>query len=75
MVEEILADLNVSAESAIVVGDTEFDLEMASLAGVAGIGVTYGAHSQERLEKQSPLFCVHAANQLLDRIKVLACKD
>lgn len=55
MVEEILHECGMEADSALVVGDTLFDLEMASNAGVSAVGVSWGAHPVERLESGRPL--------------------
>ena len=49
MLQELLALHNVSPEQAVMVGDTEFDMEMAVNAGVPRIGVSYGAHEAKRL--------------------------
>jgi len=32
-----------------MVGDTEYDMQMASHAGIDALGVSYGSHSEERL--------------------------
>ncbi len=42
MLEEILAETGVSAERAIMVGDTSYDLEMARTIAMPRIGVSYG---------------------------------
>lgn len=55
MLEEILVDLDTAPHRALVIGDTEFDLQMAQNARVPAVGVSYGVHPRERLEKQSPL--------------------
>ncbi len=49
MLEEILQELSVDACDALMVGDTEFDLQMARHASVPAIGVSYGAHARSRL--------------------------
>ncbi|MBV1882634.1 MAG: HAD-IA family hydrolase [Pseudomonadales bacterium] len=72
MLFEILDELALCPESALMIGDTEYDLEMASLASISSIGVTYGAHSLERLERHGPIFCVDEPIRLLDQIKLLA---
>lgn len=54
MVLELLSELAVSREQAVMVGDTSFDLDMATNAGIAGVGVSYGAHPVERLQRCSP---------------------
>ena len=41
-----------------MVGDTEYDLEMAARIGVKSIGVSYGAHAPERLWQHSPIAVV-----------------
>lgn len=55
MLEEILVDLDTEAHRALVIGDTEFDLQMARNARVPAVGVSYGVHSVERLSGQQPL--------------------
>ena len=55
MLEEILVDLDTEPGRALMVGDTEFDLQMAANARVPAVGVSYGVHPVERLAKQSPL--------------------
>lgn len=55
MLKELLAETGFSAAEAVMVGDTEYDLEMAQRAGMASIGVAYGAHAVERLAKWDPV--------------------
>ena len=70
MVMEILEELKAPSHTAVVVGDTEYDLEMAASAGVARIGVTYGSHSQDRLEKHGPIGCAQDVPELMQMLKV-----
>lgn len=49
MVLAALAESGVPAQRAVMVGDTEFDMQMAASAGVAGIGVDWGYHPPERV--------------------------
>jgi len=49
MLHELLTHFNLPSGMACMVGDTEFDMDMASRAGVERIGVSYGAHSADRL--------------------------
>ncbi|MBF1800504.1 HAD-IA family hydrolase [Alloalcanivorax profundimaris] len=65
MVEELLLELAVRPERALVVGDTSFDLEMARSAGVDRVGVSYGAHPVDRLMTFEPLAVIDALPQLL----------
>jgi len=49
MLEDILTDLNTGPERALVIGDTEYDMQMAANARVDALGVDYGAHAAQRL--------------------------
>lgn len=49
MLHEILDVLDMPVGTAVMVGDTSHDLNMAANASMAGLGVTYGAHSEEEL--------------------------
>lgn len=64
MLEQILAELNISPEHAIMIGDTEYDLNMATNAGMKSIGVTYGAHQEERLRACQPYALINDFYQL-----------
>jgi len=55
MLEEILTDLDTPPERALVIGDTEFDLLMAANAGTPAVGVSYGVHDEQRLQRAAPL--------------------
>ena len=55
MLLEILDELGVAAGEALMIGDTEYDLQMASNAGVRSLAVGYGAHEPERLASHGPL--------------------
>ncbi len=59
MLEEILAETGVKASEALMIGDTEFDLDMGRRAGMDVIGVSYGAHHEDRLTKYDPVLMVH----------------
>ncbi len=65
MVLELLEEMAVPAERAIVVGDTTFDLEMARNAGVDRVAVSYGAHPVDRLLPCEPLAVIDRLNDLL----------
>jgi phosphoglycolate phosphatase len=54
MLEEILAETGHPLEAAVMIGDTEFDLEMARRAGMASVGVSYGVHEHARLLRHEP---------------------
>ncbi len=54
MLHELLDELATPAQGAVMIGDTEYDMAMAREAGVARIGVDYGAHAAERLRLYAP---------------------
>lgn len=66
MLEEVLAELKLMPEEAIMVGDTEYDLNMATNAGMKSVGVTYGAHEKSRLQACQPHALISNFNELLD---------
>ena len=58
MLIEILADLNLSVDKAIMVGDTSYDIEMANNIGMDSIAVTYGMHDREHLHPLTPRYLI-----------------
>jgi phosphoglycolate phosphatase len=57
MLEEIMGELGVIPEKALMIGDSPFDLQMARNARVASLGVSYGAQPEENLVPHEPLAC------------------
>ncbi|MBB3330052.1 phosphoglycolate phosphatase [Halomonas campaniensis] len=66
MLEELLAELGVGVEEAVMVGDTEYDLEMARALGMDRVAVTWGVHAPERLAASRPAFTAEAMPELFD---------
>jgi len=64
MLLDILEYLGVSANEAVMVGDTEYDLMMARNAQVAGVGVCGGAHERPRLLACGPVVCLERTTDL-----------
>ena len=64
MLLELLDELGVSADRALMIGDTEYDLLTARNAGVDALAVCYGAHAPERLLALGPLACLAAIDAL-----------
>jgi phosphoglycolate phosphatase len=50
---------------AVMVGDTSFDIEAATLAGIDSVGITVGAHGMEKLVQSEPSFIINRMNELL----------
>ncbi len=64
MLQEIMAELEVSNSETLMVGDTDYDLQMANNAGVASVAVSYGMHEKDRLLKCRPLVCLDDLSEL-----------
>lgn len=69
MLQQLMQQLNFATADTLMVGDTEFDLAMACNANVRSVGVSYGAHSVEQLQKHQPLYIL---DQLIDLPALLA---
>lgn len=57
MLHELMLELGAEPERTLMIGDTSYDLQMASNASVASLAVTYGAHPETELKKHQPLAC------------------
>ncbi|KAA0011404.1 HAD-IA family hydrolase [Billgrantia pellis] len=66
MLEELLIELDVPIEEAVMVGDTEYDLEMARALGMDRVAVTWGVHAPERLAACRPVYTAGAVEELFD---------
>jgi len=64
MLEEILVDYNTQANKTLMIGDSEYDLQLAKNAKVDGFAVSYGVHGLLRLLKQDPVGFIDDINQL-----------
>lgn len=66
MLQELMAQLGTSPERTLMIGDTTHDLLLASNAGTASVGVSYGAHDHAAFEAHGPLFVAHSTRELHD---------
>lgn len=66
MVLAALAETGVEPANAVMIGDTEFDMQMARAAGVRSIGVSWGYHTADRLDGADVV--VHEVAQLAEAI-------
>ncbi|MGD8587227.1 MAG: HAD-IA family hydrolase [Chromatiales bacterium] len=64
MLEQILDELGVFPHEALMIGDTEYDLQMAAHAGLSSLAVSYGVHGVERLLRHKPLACLAAVTEI-----------
>jgi phosphoglycolate phosphatase len=68
MVERALAETATGAESAVVIGDTVFDMEMANNAGVAAIGVAWGYHDVHELRAAGAVVVVESFGDIVPAV-------
>jgi phosphoglycolate phosphatase len=64
MLEQLLEEFEISAEQALMVGDTEYDMEMAQLIHMPRLAVSYGAHEADRLLKYRPVACIDCFSKI-----------
>jgi len=55
MLNEIMDFVGVEANETIMIGDTEYDLNMALNAGCDSIGIAHGTHDESRLKECKPI--------------------
>jgi len=55
MLDELMDNLVVLPERTLMIGDTNYDLQMAKNAGVDAIGVTYGAQKSDVWQNLDPV--------------------
>ena len=65
MLLEIMQELGTAAENTLVVGDTEFDMQMAHTAGCDRIAVSYGVHDVSKLSPYDPLMTASSPRELI----------
>lgn len=65
MLRELCEEFGVAPKDAILVGDTEYDLEMARHIAMPSVGVSYGVHGPERLQRWQPLAILDEFSGLL----------
>jgi phosphoglycolate phosphatase len=58
MLQEIMDELGILPTDTLMIGDTEYDLQMAHNAGVASVAVSYGVHDKALLLACNPLICI-----------------
>lgn len=68
MLFQILDELGVSPRNALMIGDTEYDLQMSNNAGIKAVAVSYGVHSLDRLLGFGPVTYLHDIRELCSRL-------
>jgi phosphoglycolate phosphatase len=64
MILQAMQEAGIGPEDTVMIGDATYDLDMASHAGVAGIGVAWGFHTVELLETCRPVSILREFNEL-----------
>lgn len=64
MLFQALSETGVEVGSAVMIGDTTFDMEMANNAGMAAIGVAWGYHARDDLAAAGAHCIVERFDQL-----------
>ncbi|QIR14328.1 HAD-IA family hydrolase [Shewanella aestuarii] len=64
MLHSLLAHFDVPAHRAVMIGDSVHDLNMANNAGIASIGVSYGANLVAQLTSANPIAIVDKVSDL-----------
>lgn len=64
MIEQLLDELRVQPERALMIGDTSHDLEMARNAGIASLAAGFGAHPPDSLVAFGPLAVCRSFSEL-----------
>lgn len=72
MLEQIMGELRCMPAQTIMIGDTEYDMEMARNAQAHAVAVSYGVHEWPRLQRHEPLTCLDHITELGDWLAELA---
>lgn len=64
MLEAALFEAGAQPSEAVMIGDTSFDMQMASAARVRAIGVSWGYHTPEDLRATGADFVAHTMDEL-----------
>jgi phosphoglycolate phosphatase len=72
MLLELMEQLDAPRSRTVMIGDTTHDLQMAASAGVAGIGVHYGAHPEAQLAALRPLALLACTSDLAEWLRLNA---
>ncbi|MCR4379032.1 MAG: HAD-IA family hydrolase [Rhodospirillales bacterium] len=68
MMLNAMRDTGVEPEYTVMIGDTTYDVEMASNAGVKTIGVAWGYHETDELMDAGAMVVVHSAAELMNAL-------
>lgn len=66
MLHELLDELQLAPQQALMIGDTTYDMEMARQAGMDAVAVAWGVHEVDELAEAGALSVLESLNQLPD---------
>lgn len=66
MLEQLMLELGCAPAQTLMVGDTEYDMQMACNARAHAVAVSYGVHAWSRLQSHAPLTCLDEITELGD---------
>lgn len=72
MLQQLMTELQCAPAQTLMVGDTEYDMEMARNAQAHPVAVSYGVHEWPRLQRHAPLTCLDQISELGDWLAELA---
>jgi len=64
MLRELLSELDVEVDRAVMVGDTSWDLDMAAAIGMDTVAMSHGAHDDAALKACGPKTICHSIAEL-----------
>lgn len=64
MLHSLAEETGVAPEAMVMIGDTSHDIGMATSAGVASVGVVYGAHDRRSIDRAAPHWVVESIEEL-----------
>ncbi|MGS0535946.1 HAD-IA family hydrolase [Pseudoalteromonas sp. SaAl2] len=64
MLLQLLTELDINANEALMIGDTKIDMAMAQAAHIDRVGVTMGVHNEAQLNEFEPIATVGSYQQL-----------
>lgn len=70
MLNELAESLSVEPSAMLMIGDTQFDLNMANAAKIDSVAITHGAHDEEKLSACKPLHMVDDLRSLHEWLKL-----
>jgi len=64
MLLQIMDEMGTKGDETLMIGDTEYDMQMARTANAHRLAVSYGSHTRERLMCSEPLGCLDDIREL-----------